>query len=443
VAAIVPLPERRSDTLIVKLSEGQGLAFDNGALNTAAGDPIHHLLDGAQPLFSRPPKMLRADHSGIDQRDDIADLSLYLRIESTDAIDKGNALLKDPRVETAYLAAKPVPPPFDIPPQTPSFVDDQAHLGPGPEGMGFDIAARWSGADGLSLVVSDIEYGFDPAHEMFNELEVQQLGFQSGWYQSHGNGVLGIMAPPDTGYGVLGMIPGASFTMVSPFMDAETYNVADAINLAAAELIAGDVLLIEQQGWIDDIFTPVEVDPAVFDAIAMAVAQGIVVIEPAGNGACNLDDPMWDGWFDRTERDSGAIIVGGGASPLSGLEPRTWFPSGSCYGDRVDVQAWFDNIITASASDGAPRFVDLFYPGADGRQAYTAQFGGTSGASPMIAAIAAAVNGVMIAQRGEPLSPSDLRAAMVSTGHPQPSDDPYPIGPQPDLRRVLRVWGVR
>ena len=163
----------------------------------------------------------------------------------------------------------------------------------------------------------------------------------------------------------------------------------------------------------------------------------------AGNGGCNLDDPMWDGWFDRTERDSGAIIVGGGASPLSGHEARSWFPGGSCYGDRVDVQAWYDNIVTASASDGAPRFVDLFYPDADGRQAYTAQFGGTSGASPMIASIAAALNGVMIEQRGQPMDPMDIRAAMVSTGHPQPDGHLYPIGPQPDLRRLLRIWGVR
>jgi len=309
--------------------------------------------------------------------------------------------------------------------------------------MGFDIADGWAGADGALISVADIEYGFDPAHEMFHQLDILSLGFESGWYISHGNGVLGILAPPDMGFGVLGMVPGASFIMVSPFMDEDVYSVADAINLASSEMVAGDVLLIEQQGWVGDIFTPVEVSPAEFDAIATAVAKGIVVIEPAGNGACDLDDPMWNGWFNRQERDSGAIIVGGGASPLSGYEPRTWYPSGSCYGDRVDVQAWYDNIITASASDGAPRFTDLFYPDEDSRQAYTAYFGGTSGASPMIAAIAAAVNGVMIEQTGKPMAPMDLRAAMVSSGHPQPDGQTYPIGPQPDLRRILRIWGVR
>jgi len=442
-AQITPQMGRDSNRLVVKLAEGQNLAFKQGRFNGKASDPLHALLDGAKPLFSRPRSTLIAERQIIDPSLHIADLSLYLRIEADDAIARGNALLRDPRVETAYLAPKAAPPPFDIPPETPSFVHDQEHLGPGSEGMGFDIAGGWVGADGALISVADIEYGFDPAHEMFHQLDILSLGFESGWYISHGNGVLGILAPPDMGFGVLGMIPGASFIMVSPFMDEDTYSVADAINLASSEMVAGDVLLIEQQGWVGDIFTPVEVSPAEFDAISMAVAKGIVVIEPAGNGACDLDDPMWDGWFDRQERDSGAIIVGGGASPLSGYEPRTWYPNGSCYGDRIDVQAWFDNIITASASDGAPRFTDLFYPDEDGRQAYTAYFGGTSGASPMIAAIAAAVNGVMIEQRGEPMSPMDLRATMVSSGHPQPDAAIYPIGPQPDLRRILRIWGVR
>ena len=180
-----------------------------------------------------------------------------------------------------------------------------------------------------------------------------------------------------------------------------------------------------------------------FDAIAAAVDAGITVIEPAGNGACDLDDPIWEGAFDSTERDSGAIIVGGGASPFSGLNPRSYHPLGSCFGDRVDVQGWFDHITTLSAADGAPSYTDLFYPEQDGRQAYTALFGGTSGAAPMVAAIAAVMNSVAIETRGEAWDPWDLRAAMRSTGHPQAGDASKAIGPQPDLRRLLRTYGIR
>jgi len=136
-------------------------------------------------------------------------------------------------------------------------------------------------------------------------------------------------------------------------------------------------------------------------------------------------------------------MVGGGASPYSGFAPRSYHPLGSCYGERVDVQGWFDSIISLSAGDGAPSYTDLFFPQRDGRQAYTARFGGTSGAAPLVAAIAAVMNSVAIETRGEPWNPIELRAVLRSTGHPQAGPSSNPIGPQPDLRRLLHIYGVR
>jgi hypothetical protein len=438
-----PSGDQQSHTLVVKLAENQGLSFIAGKLS-GPEDALHRKLEGAEPLFSRSRASLLSDRASASPMAKLADLSLYLRVDTTTPTQLFEDLHGDPRIEHVYLAPDPVPPPFDVPPETPSFLEDQHHLGPGPQGFGFDIQQRWPQAEGLGIMVADLEYGFDPEHEMLNEIDVLELGHASGLYLAHGNGVLGILAPRYAGYGVSGMVPDASFAIVYPFSEPDIYNVADAINRAAAVLLPGDVLLIEQQGWVDGTFTPVEIDPAVFDAIATAVAQGIVVIEPAGNGACDLDDPRWEGWFDRNERDSGAIMVGGGASPYSDLPERSWFTAGSCYGDRVDVQGWFDAIVTASAADGAPGFVDLFYPDSDTRQAYTARFGGTSGAAPMVAATAAALNGFWTQRTGEPLGPMDLRAAMVSTGHPQQFNaETHHIGPQPDLRRLLRIYGVR
>ena len=239
------------------------------------------------------------------------------------------------------------------------------------------------------------------------------------------------------------MVPDAALMVVSPFVDDSEYNVAESIVLATEHLEEGDVLLIEQQGWVDSIFLPVEIDPAVFDAITLAVAKGIVVIEPAGNGASNIDPPAWSGWFNQNERDSGAIIVGGGASPLSDYTPRSWYPMGSCYGERIDVQGWFDSIVTTSAADGQPEYTELFFPGGDGRQAYTASFRGTSGAAPIIAAMAAAMNSVGWELHGRPWDPIELREAMISLGHPQPPAEERLIGAQPDLRRMLRTWAIR
>jgi len=442
--SIKPSAEVRSDVLVVKLSEQRGLTVQNGTV-LGPGDlqSLNRLLDGAVPLIDRTPKQLREERKRINPSETLADLSLYLRISGPDVVSRGNQLLADPRIETAYLAPKPAPPPMDIAPITPDFTAQQTYREAGPNGFGFDVAHRWPGGDGANVVISDIEYGFDPNHEDLEEREVFELGYPMDWYPFHGNGVLGILGAPDNGYGITGLAPAADLVITSPFVDAETYNVAQAIVLATEHLDAGDVLLIEQQGWVDTIFLPVEADPAVFDAITHAVAKGVVVIEPAGNGGCDLDPPAWDGWFDPETRDSGAIIVGGGASPSSGYEPRSWFPMGSCYGERVDVQGWYDGIVSTSAADGHPTYTDLFFPDGDGRQAYTTAFGGTSGAAPIIAAIAAVMNSVAWETRGVPWDPIELRAAMISTGHPQPESESQHVGPQPDLRRLLRTWGIR
>ena len=62
-------------------------------------------------------------------------------------------------------------------------------------------------------------------------------------------------------------------------------------------------------------YGPVEADESVFNAIQYAVANRIVVVEAAGNGGVNLDGAACGTTFDRTRRDSGAIIVGAGGSP--------------------------------------------------------------------------------------------------------------------------------
>jgi hypothetical protein len=423
-------PGRERDVLIVKLVEGASL------------DPTEPLFEGSEPLFRRHPTAIRADRARRDPNRLLADLTLYRRIETADAENRGTLLLTDPRVETAYLAFAPVPPPGgDIPPATPDLAAEQRYLGAPPDGLGFEDAWTWTGGRGDAVAIVDIEYAWRATHEDLGHVAgALTLGWYSGAFEYHGTGVLGEMFGGDNGYGIVGMASEARPIVASPYVDVDVYDVANTIDAIAAELEPGDVILIEQQAFARGAFCPVEVDPAVWDAIALAVAGGIVVVEPGGNGAQDLDDPGWGGWFQRDERDSGAILVGGGASPSGFQSPRTWFANGGSYGSRVDLQGWYDGIATAT-TDYSP---DLFFP-ADYDQAYTSAFGGTSGASPMVAACAAIANSVAIHARGTPWDPWDLREALRNTGTPQPADDAaeHPIGPQPDMRRFLRTWGVR
>ena len=442
---LVPGPGRQDEVLIVKLAEDSGLSWVDGALAGAApGDPLAQALAGAAPLLSRTPAAIRDDRRAFDPEHRLADLTLYLRLETPDAARLGARLLDDPRVETAYLGFAPVRPPADedLPPTTPDLSALQVYRGAAPDGLGFDEAARWPGGDGANVAIADVEYGWDPAHEDLAAVApLVAWGWDSGDYAYHGTAVLGELAAGDNGFGVTGMVPGAEVFVVSPYSDVGRYAVADAIDAAAALLDAGDVLLIEQQAYSGGLFVPVEVDPAVFDVIAAAVARGIVVVEPAANGAQDLDDPRWGGWFDRSQRDSGAIVVGGGVAPTSAAgeeRARTW-SGGSSYGTRVDLQGWYGNIVTTAG----PSMADLFDGDGDARQGYTSSFGGTSGASPMVAAAAAAANSIAWELWGQPWDPWDLREALRSTGTPQPAADPFHIGPQPDLRAFLWTWGVR
>ena len=339
-------------------------------------------------------------------------------------------------IQQLFYAPKPVPPPIDIPPETPNLQLFQNHLR-GEDGLGFELSDAWP-IDLSYVRVANIEYGWDPSHEDLGPAPDEVAwGWNSQGYQFHGNAVLGQLIAPENGYGVRGMVPGLDVLMISPFDDGQNYNVAAAIIAAVELLVPGDVLLIEQQGAERGEFCPVEVSPDVFDAIAVAVDSGIIVVEPAGNGAVDLDDPVWEGWFDPAIQDSGAIMVGGGAPPGVDQAPRSWFFGGSSYGSRVDLQGWYTSIVTT----GGAELSDAFFPESDPRQAYTANFGGTSGASPMIVAAAVIANAVSLQHHQRPWEPRTLRELLKQTGDPQPEDDPKHIGPQPNIRRLLWTWG--
>lgn len=334
-------------------------------------------------------------------------------------------LRADPAVRTAYRAWAPVPPPEDLDPETPDLVDDQAWLDEA-GGFGFGDWRDWPGADGANVTVGDVEYAWEDEHEDLPG-DVDAWGTPYPDYAYHGSSVLGMLAAPQNGYGVDGAVLAADLVVFHPMTAAGDYDVAGAIAEATRTLVPGDVLLIEQQGYADGTYCPASVDPAVWDAIAAAVDAGIVVVEPAGNGAADLDDPSWEAVFSR-DHDPGSILVGG-ADPADGA----W--AGSSYGGRIDVAGWYGDIATTTSQGG---YADLWSAGGDSRQMYTASFGGTSGASAQVAALAAVLQSVAIETREAPLTPRELRALLVSTAAPG-LDDSWDVGGLPDLRRVLRT----
>jgi serine protease len=422
--------------VVIKFAEGSGLrsvAAAAGELRRA-GLPSRAL----RRLFHQAASELDARRAAGEQRGTraLADLNLYFELAVPPSLDTGalcDALNELPLVELALPGRLPLPPPTDLPPTTPTFTLGQGYRSAAPYGVGVDVAASISGVNGFGVAIADVEYQWVLDHEDLElsaaaNLETATLLDPYPADQgNHGTAVLGVLGARRNLYGVVGLAHAATRFVVPTNTVQYGYDPVRAIGLALGALGPGDIMLIEQQTWVcGGPLGPLEGYPPWFDAIASATAQGIIVIEPAGNGGLDLDGLGCNGWFDRAVRDSGAILVGAG-SPQD--HSRLNF---SAFGSRVDVQGWGSGVWSTG-------YGDLFDPG-DLRQRYTAGFNGTSSAAAIVAGAAAAVQGAVWARGLAPLDPDEMRTLLVATGTPQGGTDP--IGPLPNVVAALGALGI-
>jgi subtilisin family serine protease len=179
-----------------------------------------------------------------------------------------------------------------------------------------------------------------------------------------------------------------------------------------------------------------------FSAIVAATANGITVVEAAGNGNEDFDLPI----FNNTglQKDSGAIVVGAGIPPSNHFDfdnryqligiprSRIWF---SNYGKILSVQGWGWHVTTLAYGDAQG--------GSSENVWYTLRFSGTSSASPIVTGCVACVQGRAKAKNGSPLSPSKVRQILMKTGTPQVAGPGVPltqrIGPLPNLPEAMKL----
>jgi serine protease len=432
-------PGFSSKTIHVKFQEGTNV---DSPLDMLPPDLRSGVATYAK-LFALPKQKLNElrargrSHSGKT----LPDLNLWIQLtlqSGTDAASFLEALKHVPSVEIA----EPAPLPQPLPATTPDFTGNQGYLDVAPGGIDARFAFTIPGGNGSGVKIYDIEYSWHQTHEDLSKAHGISLllapgdsAFDFFHNDNHGTAVLGEMIADNNSKGVTGISWGANIGLAPAETSNLGYNPANAILLAVANGSAGDVILIEQQqpvcGLGSTSYGPPEVIPAVFQAIQTAVAQGIVVIETAGNGSVNLDLAVCNGLFDRTLRDSGAIIVGAGFPPSSGVD-RQRKPD-STFGSRVDLQGWGTGVLTTGYGDlytnpDAPTNPDFWY---------TAVFAGTSSAAPIVAGAAANLQGIALAQSATPLTPLQLRTVLVQTGSPQLGNTAEHIGPRPDLRQAF------
>ena len=432
--------------IVLKLAEGQTAYLADGALigseraQLARLNQLVHAIPQAtmRRLFTRPADALREERQQGEQRSgrQLADLNLYFIVEVPDSLPKARveALIDGLNafdiVEIAYPEPIPELARADVSPPTPSFEFQQGYLNAAPQGIDARYAWNLPGGNGTGMRFIDVENAWRTSHEDLKDPLVT-LGQPLGADFEHGTAVLGVVVGDSNGFGITGVTPLAGFGTASPGGSS----TPAVINSAAAQLSPGDVILIEfhiysgvntgetcscnqsQCG-----FVPIEFLQAEFDAIAAATALGVVVVEAGGNGSSNLDNSAYQGKFNRSVRDSGAILVG--ASTSSGGSPMCW----TNHGSRIDVHGWGENVVTTGYGD--------LWPNADPNQYYTAFFSGTSSASPIVVGSVLALQGMQKARVGSVFTPAQTRALLAAYGTPQASH-PWIIGPLPDLRATI------
>jgi serine protease len=435
---IVRLDERlsgiESDTLegLAKEAKAEGLAEFISSYDITETRPVIRSLSADQ---------IRDLEKRASQTDlpPLRSLTTYWRLDVRHLPGEGESLVEEMselyEVDQVYQEFG-VTDPMPVNASDDPYAASQGYLDAAPEG----IDARWAwtqtNSTGAGVGIVDLEQGWFPNHEDLLAASPTLVYGDNrdgvGSYKgNHGTAVLGEMVARDNTLGVVGIAPDVSSVRMTSHYDAGTntaLHVADAILAVLPTMDPGDVLLLEVQRF----YLPTEVDDADFDAIRLATALGIIVVEASGNGNNDLDlytNGSGITILNRNSsgfRESGAIMMGASKSALP--HDRAWF---SNFGSRIDCYGWGEDVVTCGYGD--------LDPGSGDETTYTNTFSGTSSASPIVAGAALILQGMYEATTGTRLSPGQMRSLLANpvTGTPQGPNTAGNIGVMPDLRLII------
>lgn len=453
--------------IVVKFRENTGIRLRNGILNRFKDSPLPPGLSkkGIDSDASRVQALANANGRGLNRTfeglteealdslkengealsgQSLEDLNLYHTIKFSKnkkykQIEKLILQLnKLKSVEIAYAQPKPE---LATHLTTPDYVGNQGYKDASTNGINANWAAGQPGGKGTGVNIIDIEGAWRTTHE-----DLPTLFYDSGnhindlLFRDHGTAVLGVIGAVDNGFGVTGIVPDANLGVQSH--NGSASDISNHITLAANQVGSGGIVLLEVHypGPADATpctcnhsqcnFLPAEYWQANFAAIQTVTANGVHVVEAAGNGSVNLDDTAYNGSFNRNSRDSGAIMVG---ASLSTQRAPACFTN---FGGRVDVHGWGENVMTTGYG--------YTFNGGHGNedQYYWNSFGGTSSASPIVVGAVASVQGIATASGLSPITPAEMRSLLVDNGRPQTGTLTNNIGPMPDIRAAVESLGA-
>ncbi len=249
----------------------------------------------------------------------------------------------------------------------------------------------------------------------------------------HGTAALGEIVSGNNGFGVTGIAYNAQGYFF-PIVSVEEGSRAQNAIVSCLEVFrAGDVV---NHSWGSPPDRPLPAIPQYYTLITLGSDLGINTSVSAGNSNCPIQP-------EAGEQDSGCTIVGAGHSGRRVLPNQGGIPLCPGYnacggeymrapfsnytseeGDTVHVMAWGENVATTGYGDlfvgenGIPDN-DSDPSQLNQLRTYTAQFSGTSSASPIIAGALANIQAFAKQVYGNPLPPQTARSVISGQTSPQ------------------------
>lgn len=422
--------------LHVKFLDGTAVSVKDGKLVSESGAlPDLGQYGHWEPFYSISPEKLNAYYEKAKQnlKKNLSDPRTLFEFH-LNADEDIQSVKKE--IETRMSAIKyvSIPPKLSLP-AVPDFQPTQLYLYD--QEPGIHAQEFWNAYSvyGAGVKVCDIEYTFNDLHDDLPTVTI--IGPQPedpGFGPDHGTAVLGEIGSLNDGVGTTGIAYQSQLFFSGAYYD-QTYFLEEALINTMNELDPGDIVLIEQQIAGPDAnpdYVPVEWYEPYYDAIQLISGNGLIVVEAAANGNQDLDDPIFsmdnNGHYPFLEENwSEAIMVGAGAVGIDDASrSRLWF---SNYGSRIDLQGNGEGVVTTGYGDA--------YSAEGVNKEYSNDFGGTSGASPIVVGAVALIQSLHKSVTGNPLSRDQIRDLLVHTGKPQVAGTLFPlsqkIGPLPNV----------
>jgi subtilisin family serine protease len=268
---------------------------------------------------------------------------------------------------------------------------------------------------GQGVVIADIDWGFRTTHDEFvgriekkyNAITGSDEFVSDGNRISHGTAVLGLLGAAGNGSGMIGVAYGSSLWLIQAG-DGDP-SVTDfrhwwfAIDFVRRTSSAGRPKVICLEGQTADDLS-IESDLLVNKSIRDAIASGVVVCVPAGNGNKDAGLDLNGNSF----RETNSILVGA-----------TLFDDDPAVNRKSPLSNWGDRVVVSAPGEETNDVTC----GSNTDDELVNEFGRTSGATPKVAGTAA-----LMLEANPNLTHAEIRSILACTGTPVADTGSTPVG---------------